>query len=339
MDAINSTTTFSVFESKEQMYQVFVCQSISAIKEICKDHFYRMANCKKDLTLLDNGVFYGNDYYLKLKEQGQTKRLEFLKNKDAFYHGYLPGKMFKQVVNSNSISGYEFNHYVIQPGKAPSKALDVLFGRENLVLTGCGEVCESAYNRALLYVLGEEKFNYIFSADGDTPLSTGANFKTSLQPLFKKSTVSDMQEGDQIYFSNVPFYGQRHINGEAKGFNTFYIGGEVPKFLGFGLNPEGAAQKEIRETLRKEYNRKPIGMEIVTNQIAQKIWASCDKGYMQTLKQLEAHLMDSEEFSQYEGGKMVDGIVRIDSDKVWSLYQADLPEARRLMKVWMNATE
>ena len=153
--------------------------------------------------------------------------------------------------------------------------------KQGLTLTGCGEAIQIAEYAALLDVLGEEKFNAIFSAEGQTPLKIGKNdmmgFHIAPIEHFLKfnGPAKTIKKGQLVFFSNIQNYGIKHINGEAAAFNTLCIE-DAPnaKFLGLGLSKDGVTETEVNDTLLSEYNRAPIGYDLFPKNVAQRIKAS-----------------------------------------------------------------
>lgn len=289
----------------------------------------------EEISDLGHGIFYPNSYFERLKAKGQTRRLEWLRERGHFYHGFAPKSHFTHLSSATSPTKKEFMGYQLKPGKLPSESLKAL--RTGLTLLGCGEACQLAQYEALNEILGDDKFNALFAADSSTPLSMGYN--SPCNPLTCLMTIEDrpvvakkLQPGMIVHIHNTIFYSSKHINGEAQGSNVIYIGDG--KFLGLGHNPQGITLQEIKRDLIREYNKpNDLDTAVVTEQVAQKILSSYTQEYLQFRQELKHHTIQSFEANDI-GGTFAPRIVDLDYEKVHRLYTASIKEARQLFSTW-----
>lgn len=239
---------------------------------LVENAYTRQNSYKADTSVLDKGFWYPNVYAAALKEKGAIKRLDYLRERNAFYHGHPP-KGFASVRDTASPSGIKVLTYVLSKGTSPAEGLNNV--KSTLCFLDCQELVEIAYYEILHEVMGQDKFNTYFAAGGEHPLTLDLNL--GLTPLTAFLSISHPlnkpQLGDHLIFLNPPFYSYRHRQGEAKGYHAFCIEeGTVPKFTSFGLNPKGLTEEEMLDTLVEEFNIEPIkNSTIITPELEKKI--------------------------------------------------------------------
>ena len=234
---------------------------VSKFTEIVSDYDRKkQSGSVKDLA---TGPWYPSDYAIALEKLNQTKRLEFLVKKDAFFHGFAP-KGFEQLDNPETPTGKQPMGYVIKADCLPTQALEnVRSGQFSLI--DCGNAVELAMYATLREVLGDQRFNSRFSGDGPSPLTLHPHVQKN--PLYslgfvkevrikspdevrlaemlalgshkphqlshvahlvwssnlRKLKDTEVQLGDDAHFSNVPLYSLKHPNGESGGFHTVCV--------------------------------------------------------------------------------------------------------------------
>ena len=243
-------------EDVRQTLSDLICSKIQAI---CADNKRRLEGFKNDVSLLSGGIFYPEEYFHALKEAGLEDRIEELRNLDAFFYGYAPSESFELLDVAQRTSGCGL--FVLNKGVLPSVALDKM--AQGLTLMECRGVCDLVRYLAIKEVLGNEKFDLLFSSDSPFPLTIGfATWKDPLNFLVEwiKADIPDpqtIQRGDLVYFRNSPNYRLTHPYGMAQGFNTFCIDETIStqKFAALGLESQGLNPKQIFITLLDELNR------------------------------------------------------------------------------------
>ncbi|MBX3719178.1 MAG: hypothetical protein KF898_05980 [Parachlamydiales bacterium] len=268
------------------------------------------ANRLQDLA---TGPWYANDYAYALQKNGQGKRLEFLKGKNAFFHGFPP-KGFVQLPSRETITGSDFCSYQIKADCLPSQGLQNV-KTEQFSFFDCGSTIGIAMYDTLKEVLGENRFNTIFSAQGQNPLKLDPHLvKTPLFSLgFVKEAMLNANPfspnlGDDVYFSNIPLYHPKHPNGEYTGFHTLCISASDAnnkKYIAFGTPANGKSEEEINDLLIEEFNTKAIDPHFIFS------------------KQMATHFESESkktqaEFVQMSGGRRIEDltITRHDFNKV-----------------------
>lgn len=229
------------------------------------------------LKELATGPWYPNDYAAALEKHGQGKRMEWLRTKDAFFHGFPP-KGFISQPNPATLTKIDPSSYQIKPECLPSQALENIKTGQ-FSFTDCGSAVELAMYETLIDVLGEARFNEIFSAEGQSPLKLHPHvLKTPLYSLgFVKEEMLSPDAispnlGDNVYFSNIPLYTIKHPNGESKGFHAVCISpSDVvnKRYIAFGAPARGLTEGEMNDFMVDEFNAPPINpYQIFTKQMA-----------------------------------------------------------------------
>lgn len=236
---------------------------------IADDGAQRRIAYKTDLSVLDRGFWYPNEYFDCLQTRNQKGRIEYLKANNSFFHG-IPPKGFSAVSEATSPSGIRASAYRLKDGILPSDGLKAV--RQTLCTIDCLEGVELAYYEALLEILGAVRFNDFFRADGPNPLSFDPDLKrTPLKHFMIMKDISGslgklgdrpVDEGDCVHFRNAPLYHLRHpeeewgglwgICAQSKGRSA-----EGQKFTGHGTPAEGFTEDQILDLFASEFNKKP----------------------------------------------------------------------------------
>ena len=320
--------------SKETVEKQLSSKAIETIKDIVADTSKRMQGHKANIQLLNSGIFYPNEYFKALKATNQTARLNFFLNKGSFYHGYLSPKHFEMVKNDSMPTGVQLYFFVLKKGVKPSEALAAL--RRGPSLIGCGETCEVAYFEAIKDVLGIEKFDLLFSAESSTPLRIDYNSPTNpLVSLIQQALSPKTLKGRIVHIVNTPYYPIKHLNGEARGFNAIVCNetAKLETVTTIGLKPEGSTFAETNETLLQEFNDEPIGMAIVTQEVAQRIIASNPSEKIRLAEVSKNAKITMEEF-KHQGGGEITFTIEFNAMRITDLANSSLKKARELFNQW-----
>ncbi len=242
---------------------------VKKIMGIANDGAQRRLAYKTDLSVLDRGFWYPNDYFDCLQARNQKGRIEYLKANNSFFHG-IPPKGFSPVSDPASPSGIRASAYRLKDGVLPSEGIKAV--RQTLCTIDCLEGVELAYYEALLEILGVARFNDFFRADGPNPLSFDPDLKRT--PLISFMIIKDVSgslgklgdrpvdEGDSVHFRNAPLYHLRHPEEEWGGLHAICTqsnsrSGRDQKFTGFGTPAEGFTEDQIFDLFAHEFNKKP----------------------------------------------------------------------------------
>jgi hypothetical protein len=127
-------------------------------------------------------------------------------------------------------------------------------------VTDCGSVIVACQYAALLKVLGEDKFNILFSA-AETPLKITRFIFDLTNPVsyfFSRSNNTPVR-GDMCYMEGVKYYHAKHPRGHARGWSLFCSGENEQEqllYLGFGPNDFNQPHNEatLQSIFRHYYN-------------------------------------------------------------------------------------
>lgn len=312
--------------------------AIKVMKEISEEMEKSLKGYSKDIKLLDKGIFYGNEYYRALSKSKQVKRIDWLREKGHLSHEIAPKSHFA-ILDGDSPTGKRTCQYILVNGKA-SEGLAIL--RSGLTFMGCGETCILAFYEAFKEVLGQEKFDYLFSATSKTPLRIGMMDQLNpIRELLKVVSADVIKKGQLAYVQGVDeLYIQKHHNGEGVGFFTICSEtGTTNKYVSLGLSSQGMNLEEIGELLRSEYNSFPIeATELLPAKIA--------KLFPEPLKQLKLinpklveiiknDQMSPERFSSLKGGRIIKAM-DIYVERLSLLIASTNSEAEKLLASWRS---
>jgi len=283
-------------------------------------------------TNLDAGVHYPLPYVKALQDSDSEKNQERLKTFKEYgmsYHGYASPKHFKMVADPESPSGKQVLTFVLKPGVLASKALEKL--ESGLSVLGCGETCQVAQYRAILDVLGAEKFDALFAEDGPTPLIvSGTHPKNPISKLRnyickKEANLDEVRRGDLVYFYNAASYQEKHQFGASQGYNSICMheAGGSSRFTGLGWPSEGLNHGQIQKVMRSKYNADPANPREV---LSEKIWKKLPK----TRPDFQERQITPAEFTK-EGGGKIQLVCQLDTKRITALANSTLADARRLL--------
>jgi len=177
------------------------------------------AEYKNNTKILDHGFWYPNEYLFALKEKGQHSRFEFLKNKSAAYHGFPP-KSFTHVADETGqfVTNKRPCAYVLNNGLASEAIKNI---RESqFFFIDCQEAIQIAEYEALLEILGDKKFDALFSPNGKTPLSFDPHSNRTPLKDFLAQKQRSADDGEEAMFLNIRAYTVKHPLGEAGGYHA-----------------------------------------------------------------------------------------------------------------------
>jgi hypothetical protein len=310
--------------------------AIETMQLLCECMQKKSQECLTKPTAINTGAFYVNTYYELLEKMlqrpystkvkgGIQKRLEVMTANGSFYHGTASKEFFKPIPSTSSVSGFLPGFALKDNSVRPSEALMAILENKCLILIGCGEAILISYYKALLDVLGAEKFDYIFAADGPVPFTLWMN--TPKNPLLMLTKLSPLVDGCFVYKGNTELYARKHFNGDCIGFNLLYSG---KRYFGFGLKATGETQQELDSTFMAEYNREPMGNKGLTKTLSQAIASSIKE---KTHERMKTHQISIEEYQKTNGGKthvirslnieLVKGLMMFDKVSARALFAPD----------------
>lgn len=342
-DVGNRSIKFNTVVPIKIVQEELITKAVEVIKEISADNVNRMENYPKDLSLLNSGIFYGNEYYKILKATNQIPRLNYFKNSGSFYHGYASTQHFFMVPDAKAPSKVIGSLQVLKKEVEASSALKAL--REKLSFLGCGECCQLAGLEAIKHIWGEKKFNVLFAADSPTPLKIkfdcmeNAFLNLIVFEQDKNISLETIFKGDIVFFKNTPLYSWKHVNGEAAGYVTICCD-DTPgnkKFTTLGLKPEGMTYLEIKEQFLKELNDDPIGMEILSKEVTERLAAKITSESLEKIQSFANTKWTMEEFEKNQGG-LIFSKLKFNIRRIAQIKNSSIEEARKLFSKWMLAS-
>ena len=152
--------------------------------------------------------------------------------------------------------------------------------------------------------------------------------KDPLRCLYRTKSIESAGIGDVVFFTNIYRYGIKHYNGESSGFYTVCCGEKPKVFTTLGLSVQGMSAQEITEVLRSEYNKKPLGMTIVPDEIARRIVHN-----VYGAKSLQDDILSEREFLSLGGGAIVQ-CCEFKVERIAELSRATVSAACELYKSW-----
>lgn len=277
LPTIATGSTFTTTWSKEKCTQGAVnALVLEKFKEVICSANESLSGYKTNQEYLKKGYWYGNDYAIALHEKEDYEQIEKFKNNMGFFHGHPPDKM-EHTNNPNISTGKNIYGYTLKKGCKPSEALRSI--RETVCFIDCLEAVEIAYYDALLEILGEERFDEIFSREEsrfalstllyETPLAPGRLSKIEKSKKLDAAFFSSIRKGEKVFFLNIAKYGFKHIDGVDQGYHCIcseeFENQEGVRFVAFGLPTEGVSEEEICQYLVNAYNRDPIDRTVLYN--------------------------------------------------------------------------
>lgn len=290
--------------------------------------------------ILDKGFWYSGDYYNALTKFGQKKRLDYLVNNDFFYNGHLSKKYFSRI---------DCYSWKIKEDIDPSEAFENMMQDIEFKIIDCTTICTLAQTLELIEVLTKEKFNAIFKNN----FVLTDKGESTIRKLFKEIIIKDeseIQKGDNCYFSNIDTYltkdnkGRgyylKHPSGSWSGLNTICCDNEKEsKYLAFGLKPDGESSEDIRVRLHKAYNEDPQ-----PKIYSDKLWSHIYSNYIfknETKSKLvvegcKNHKITYEEFKKLEPrdkfsiNNLSLTVVRPDFSRIKTLIDAPLKKVKEI---------
>ncbi len=256
------------------------------VQQIAADFLQRKEGCKRDITLLESGFWYPNAYFAALKECKKEKRLEYFVKNGSFYHGSpntkntglksVPDQHVPRLSPTEKLPGAFFLASKTIPA---SRALQAL--QQNLILGDCAQLCQVGQYQALLEVLGEERFNKLFSSDLENSMVI-SNYLLIGNPLLVFLTPPygggekgsrPVNIGQRVGFMNYKHYALKHLNGDAGSYNAICVDATpgAQKYVSLGTPAEGLTEDQMLHFMTEEYNHEPVDFATFTAEIAKKI--------------------------------------------------------------------
>lgn len=328
-DALSPSSSSSIqLQTEMEVKAKFVEVAIGTIRTISADNKSRLAS--EDPLQLRQGVFYPNEHYaalLKHTDRGSEALRGLLVCQGSYFFGQPPTRALTLTNTPPHPAGKNPLMFTLKPDTTPSDALDAVI--EGLTITDCANACDIAYYAGLRAVIGREKFDYIFAADGPAPFLL-CDYAPKNPLLVFKQDGGPIEPGSRIYVSNVSLYPTKHLKGEANGHWLLCSGDDTFSTLGL----LDASLEEVCDALLQEFNKPPFGLPHIPADLKSKLDRSVDPIRSLLQQSLAMSTLGREDFEAQGGGKI--HTVNIDYSRVTAIANASFKEARRLVTSWLR---
>ncbi|PCI95522.1 hypothetical protein COB11_01945 [Candidatus Aerophobetes bacterium] len=159
--------------------------------------------------------------------------------------------------------------FELKEGKSASEAINTLIVGPSVL--DCGNATQLAYYKAMLDVVGTEKFDALFSGgifrlkitqkgiiDSDSPISHFSDYTSASKKRLAGSIGNrPLNIGEECHLKGVKFYANKHPVGFAGGWNVINVGNNESGeqlFVAHGLKSP-MTEKEINKLLLESYNQ------------------------------------------------------------------------------------
>jgi hypothetical protein len=288
---------------------------------------------------LRKGFWYPKQYHDALKEGKKVGRLDWLKSRGHFFHGFLPPTYFRHSEGTSEAQNCspteKITEFKISKGVSPSGALDGIFS--SFALVDCSNICQIAQYQAIREEIGDEKFDVLFTDRliiGDympnprnplmrflLPCHDGKDFFA--QMVKKKSHVINdpimglrdlRSEPDQIpigarvVIQNIDSYASKHPVGSSAGFNVINAG--EGRYYAFGISIEAVPLSVIIEFLISAYNKPRSGSEHLDEKAADWYEKNCLRFAAYNDSQIRDFKKEGGGFSPFSGKRLNDSLIK-----------------------------
>jgi len=252
-------------------------ETIDAMKEI-------LSNAKKAALTdrdLNDGIWYPSDYFDSLTEWKQHKRIEWFQRNKLYEKGWTLTSHFERKDDSPW-------HFIAKKTVDATTALHAAMKGPSIF--ECGNICQMVRYRVLERILGVEKFQRLFdSRVKGAAINLGYMNDDTLQPLrlfitfpFQDKTVDKqlmgtlgnrpLKVGQLVTLFGVALYPYKHPFGIHRAFNVI-CSDDTPhqqKFIGFGLDINGASEQDIYQEMLNAHNKPPSDTRLMNEEERQK---------------------------------------------------------------------
>jgi len=200
------------------------------------------------------GIWYPNDYRKYLMDEFDIEMDE------SFCTGFANEKFFEKTGRFT---------FKLKDGEKASEAL--LSFLNGPTVADCGNATMACYYKCILDIIGEEKFDQLFSSkffaltigqngitDKTSPISYLAEY-TEASKQMKTGVLGKrpLQIGEECHFDGIIWYANKHPEGFGGGWNVIYVGDDKEGnqlFMAHGFE-KPLTESEINQKLLELYNR------------------------------------------------------------------------------------
>lgn len=230
-----------------------------------------MVNYSTDNKYLEQNMWYAEDLWKASLAAKNTTVIEWMKINHKQHIGYASPAHFHRILKpKNEVIQIKFetNEFLVKPDVLPSAALKAAV--TGLSIIDCGVACQIARYGALHDVLGEKKFNKLFSAESGELMNIGFT-PNELQPMrfFVRASEAcskndqgkpgnrPVKKGQLVGFEGAKYYEHKYPFSNWGNLNAICIC-DIPgqqKFVAFGTDPKGNTEKELCDLLLKNFKK------------------------------------------------------------------------------------
>lgn len=254
--AIDEPPKFLSIDCKEKVVDEVIDKEEFAIMEkAISDGIINTMSQFLNKHKITKGIWYPNDYRKYLMDEFDIEMDE------SFYTGFANKKFFEKT------GCFTFK---LKEGKKASEAL--LSFLEGPTVADCGNATMACYYKCVLDIVGNDKFDKLFSSkpftltisrhgitDAQSPISYLSEYTTAS----KKQTTGipgkrPLEIGQECHFGGVGWYANKHPAGVGAGWNVIYIGNNQEGqqlFMAHGFE-QPLTENQIYQKLVEIYNRK-----------------------------------------------------------------------------------
>jgi hypothetical protein len=279
-----------VIDNRETLTKEKLEATRLAIKESLDGTMEQMMSKNKATS---EGIWYPDDFKLSLESKAKEMP-------DDYWTGYADPSYFDKSACFT---------FTLKEGKSAAGAVRSLLKGPSIL--DCGNATQLAYYKAILDVLGEKKFDALFSselsrlrisqlgiADLDAPISLLADYTAASKARLEGSLGHrPLELGEECYFGGVRWYSNKHPKGFAGGWNVVCVGkneqGEQ-LFAAHGFD-KPMREREIHRMLLELYNkeRTPDDDSFIQEQNQAHLYDRDSNGPLRSLYTIPSELADT----------------------------------------------
>lgn len=330
--------------------------ALETMESILIDTETRLAGCVSNPGLLNKGIFSATQYFEKLKqlkehyktEQDDKKfksidqRLAALIKNGSFIDGFAAKDFFTPyTLPGPSVTGKMGYSFRLADGKSPTEALRSMIGsteEKKFYILGCSALVQLVYTKALLDLLGQEKFDNLFAAQEFYHLEFSAGRQSvPLLPLISEYFYSNYaRPGDWIGIKGLEQYHSKHWHGNSGYWNILFQKSinDQPFYIGSDFPSEGISHKNLLKTAVKDYNTDPVMLTMMSKEHVRRTIEIEGPFNFDNYKMLQSHQLTLKDLTQQKRTTK-DNVFCFNAERIHELLYAPIDKSHALMKSWL----
>lgn len=188
----DSLLCYALSKNLDQLRKLIGLKTVQIIKEIVQQSNDASSNYPQR-SKIRKGIWLSEPHRKACHELKENKILNWLEEGDKGTNGFAPISYFERIKDGKIVLPMQF---LAKKGVVPSEALEGAL--KGFTLANSAVVCQLAFYKTLLEVLGKEKFNLLFGKDGE-PIKLGSSDEQQPLRLFTALTSSakNKEEGEK----------------------------------------------------------------------------------------------------------------------------------------------